>query len=492
MKLFNTVLFIIVSCACVTLPIVGIASDEVSFAAVAADADQRLATSLQELAEQRSKISSEKLPIAQSINRLEDQVLTERRKLDELLRKKMSRQLDLNKLQEEVDYLHTQNEFVDSLLNDFVRDFEGRLDLSETPLYESITAEAKLAPSNVNLTAAEKRSKQMAVIRTALSRIEDKLGGNIFAGEALSPNGELVSGRFLQMGPVVYFASENGQVFGLTETQSNAADPVVIALPNKTAGTLPDTLAAGSGLVPFDVTLGKAVKIFSSSKSLSQYVEDGGEVGYVIIALGIASILIALFKTIELLKFRVATPVDIDFILDKIIKSKFQDAFARAELFSGSAAAMLKVGIEHFGEKRAMLEELMFEHILTARPKLERLLPFLSITAATAPLLGLLGTVIGMIKTFQLITIFGTGDAKSLSTGISEALVTTALGLIVAIPILIIHGMLSRMAKKKLAILEQGLISFVNFSAQNRASGTRKKHEDSEPESPEGLITELA
>jgi biopolymer transport protein ExbB len=93
---------------------------------------------------------------------------------------------------------------------------------------------------------------------------------------------------------------------------------------------------------------------------------------------------------------------------------------------------------------------------------LERFLPFLAITAATAPLLGLLGTVTGMIKTFQLITIFGTGDAKSLSSGISEALVTTAEGLIVAIPILIVHGSLSRMAKHKLSLLEQLSAAFVN------------------------------
>ena len=67
-----------------------------------------------------------------------------------------------------------------------------------------------------------------------------------------------------------------------------------------------------------------------------------------------------------------------------------------------------------------------------------------------------------MIKTFTLITIFGTGDAKSLSSGISEALVTTELGLIVAIPSLILHGLLSRMAKQKIGDLEQISVSFIN------------------------------
>ena len=124
--------------------------------------------------------------------------------------------------------------------------------------------------------------------------------------------------------------------------------------------------------------------------------------------------------------------------------------------------ARITTGVEHVDQDREVVEEMLFERILRVRPTLERFLPFLAITAAAAPLLGLLGTVIGMIKTFQLITIFGTGDAKSLSSGISEALVTTALGLIVAIPTLIMHGGLSRMAKHKLGLLEQISTAFVN------------------------------
>jgi biopolymer transport protein ExbB len=89
-------------------------------------------------------------------------------------------------------------------------------------------------------------------------------------------------------------------------------------------------------------------------------------------------------------------------------------------------------------------------------------LPFIALTAAAAPLLGLLGTVTGMIKTFNLITIFGTGDAKSLSSGISEALITTALGLVIAIPALIAHGMLARMARQKLGDMEQTAVGFIN------------------------------
>ena len=94
---------------------------------------------------------------------------------------------------------------------------------------------------------------------------------------------------------------------------------------------------------------------------------------------------------------------------------------------------MVVVAVEHFDGKRRLLEELLYEKLLSIRPKLERFLPFLAVTAATAPLMGLLGTIDGMIKTFKLITKFGTGDARTLSSGISEALVTTN-GLVVAIP----------------------------------------------------------
>ena len=109
-----------------------------------------------------------------------------------------------------------------------------------------------------------------------------------------------------------------------------------------------------------------------------------------------------------------------------------------------------------------MWEEIMYETMLETQPRLERFLPLIAITAATAPLLGLLGTVTGMINTFKLITLFGTGDAKSLSSGISEALITTEFGLIVAIPALILHALLSRKCQAILAAMEKYAVIFSN------------------------------
>ncbi|MFM8358168.1 MAG: MotA/TolQ/ExbB proton channel family protein [Verrucomicrobiota bacterium] len=100
--------------------------------------------------------------------------------------------------------------------------------------------------------------------------------------------------------------------------------------------------------------------------------------------------------------------------------------------------------------------------MLGARSKLERGLPFLALAATTGPLMGLLGTVTGMIATFKLISSFGSGDPKLLAAGISEALMATATGMAVAIPALLLHAFMSRQAKGILGSMEQTAVGFVN------------------------------
>jgi CBS domain-containing protein len=118
--------------------------------------------------------------------------------------------------------------------------------------------------------------------------------------------------------------------------------------------------------------------------------------------------------------------------------------------------------VEHLKEPAELIEEVMYETVLATRLKLQRFLPFIAISAASAPLLGLLGTVTGIINTFKLITVFGSGDVKTLSGGISEALITTEFGLIVAIPSLLLHAFLSRKARHIIDEMEKTAIAFNN------------------------------
>ena len=123
---------------------------------------------------------------------------------------------------------------------------------------------------------------------------------------------------------------------------------------------------------------------------------------------------------------------------------------------------MLAVGVEHRREPRELIEEVMYEQVLSTRLRLQRLLPFVAIAASSAPLLGLLGTVTGIINTFKLITVFGSGDVKTLSGGISEALITTEFGLIVAIPSLLMYAFLSRKARGVVGRMEKAAVALAN------------------------------
>ena len=107
-------------------------------------------------------------------------------------------------------------------------------------------------------------------------------------------------------------------------------------------------------------------------------------------------------------------------------------------------------------------EEVLYEKMIAIRDSLKSWLPFIAITAATAPMLGLLGTVSGLIRTFSVISVEGTGEAQSISGGISEALITTLFGLAVAIPAFIIHALLSRRAKGIEQNTERVALGFLN------------------------------
>jgi biopolymer transport protein ExbB len=131
-------------------------------------------------------------------------------------------------------------------------------------------------------------------------------------------------------------------------------------------------------------------------------------------------------------------------------------------------ARVLKAGLSSRQMQREEMENALQEAILKEIPPMERFLSTLGMLAAIAPLLGLLGTVIGMIETFHVITLHGTGDPRLMSGGISEALVTTMLGLSVAIPLMLSQTLLNRAVDKHIGQMEEKAVSLVNIIHKNR------------------------
>jgi len=382
-----------------------------------------------------------------------------------------NRQVDLNALENEVNARSEQNTYVRSLLTEYIRAFRTRIHHSEIQAYDEMAQEAQTAVDDINLTEAQKFEVQIALVRASLDRVKDIIGGHTFEGNAIVEGGLLNEGNYALVGPIAVFSNSDGSQTGLAEIQANAKSdlPVIFDIGAQYSKDIVALTTTGTGNLPVDPSLGNAIKIELTSETLWQHINKGGMVIWFILGLALAASLVSIFKWFEINSVKRPKPGDLQTILNDLNKGDKDAALAKASSIPGPFGELLIAGVNHANEEKELLEEILYERLLATQPKLERLLPFIALTAGAAQLLGLLGTVTGMIQTFKLITVFGTGDAKSLSSGISEALITTEFGLYVAIPALLAGALLSRKAKGTLSEMEQTSVAFVNGLANRRS-----------------------
>ncbi|NCF15635.1 MAG: energy transducer TonB [Gammaproteobacteria bacterium] len=205
--------------------------------------------------------------------------------------------------------------------------------------------------------------------------------------------------------------------------------------------TTGDLMGAESGAVALglDVTRGGILALLVESPTLRDRIEQGGIVGYCIIALGIIGLLIAIMRWLALST------------ADRKVKAQLKRESASTDNPLGRVLAAYE---SNRGADTETIELKLSEAALKEMPDLTKGLLFIKVVAAVAPLMGLLGTVTGMIKTFQVITLYGAGDPKMMAGGISQALMTTVLGLCVAIPMVLLHTVVSGKSRKIVNILQ--------------------------------------
>lgn len=202
-----------------------------------------------------------------------------------------------------------------------------------------------------------------------------------------------------------------------------------------------------------DPTRGQLLSLLVKAPSLRERIDQGGIIGYIIMVLGLCAILLAIQR----------------FVMLQYLGSKIKAQIKQPEKPENNPLGRILAVYEH--NKSADLEAVelkLGEAILKEVPRINAYLPLLKIIAAIAPLLGLLGTVTGMIITFQAITLFGAGDPKLMANGISQALMTTVQGLCVAIPTLLLHNMVAGKAKHLSEILEQESVALVAAHSENQ------------------------
>lgn len=205
---------------------------------------------------------------------------------------------------------------------------------------------------------------------------------------------------------------------------------------------------------PVDPSKGALLNLLTQRASLSETIEQGGVVGYIIIGIGILGTLLALWRL---------------FVLWTTSSKVNSQAKSDTASEGNPLGRVLKIYQDNPEADVETLELKLDEAILREISGLETFLSTIKVFSAIAPLLGLLGTVTGMIETFQMITLFGTGDPKLMAGGISEALVTTMLGLVVAIPLTLLHSLVQSRAKSVAEVIEEQSAGMVARRAEASA-----------------------
>ncbi|MGH8019294.1 MAG: MotA/TolQ/ExbB proton channel family protein [Opitutaceae bacterium] len=397
------------------------------------------------------------------MTQLESEILGKRHELRAAQRERENAQTGAERLRVEVKAREDENAYMRNLMAEYIRNFDTRVHPSEVQLYREQAFEALNVSENPNMAAAQKFEQQIAVIRTALDRIEKVIGGERFEGAALDAGGVVKEGRFSLVGPIAMFSSADGAIHGVAQGQVNAQLPAVVSIHDGRFDEDIATLTAtGAGFLPVDASLGNALRLELTRDSFIEHLRKGGPVMIPILLLALATIAVAVFKFFDITSVKPAPSGTVRQLVEHVNKGENARALGLAASIPGPFGDVLAAGVKHAHEDRELLDEVLYERLLAAQPRLERLLAFISLAAGAAPLLGLLGTVTGMIQTFKLITVFGTGDAGKLADGISEALITTEYGLIVAIPALLVHAVLLRLARRRLSRLEQAALAFAN------------------------------
>ena len=269
-----------------------------------------------------------------------------------------------------------------------------------------------------------------------------------FDTEVLTADGKLTNLNVLRIG-TFSLSSEGKFLKHLIDTNQ------VEFLPSQPSGVskrkLDNLQSAESGTftVDIDPTRGAILEKLIQKKTFLQRITDGGLVGYVIILLGL---------------FGVALSAERIYVLRDKLSEIYNQEKDISNIGSNLLGDLLQVAKDNASESIESLEIILDEKIQSITPMIEVRVKAIKLIATVAPLLGLLGTVIGMIETFQAITLFGTGDPKLMAGGISQALVTTMLGLIVAAPLLFLHSYAENYSKSIIGFLEEKASGIVAMS----------------------------
>jgi biopolymer transport protein ExbB len=298
---------------------------------------------------------------------------------------------------------------------------------------------------------------QKADFREQLGRLQElvdaqseSLRPQWHSGRFLLTDGSAADGKLLALGPVQWFLQPERALGGLATTSEGVTSARLVFDGSAARGLLALS-DKGEGTITFDPTLTRVLKLADSRETLWDQLVKGGLWVIPIVGFGLFAAVVAIAKGLWLYRLPRLQPA-----LAARVRSAFAEGSAAVAALQrelqGAQAELLRIALGAGNQTHR--DEQIYVCLLRWRHKLDQWLGSIALTASVSPLLGLVGTVSGMITTFKLMTVFGSSDANTVSAGISEAMITTKLGLVVAVPSLIAHALMNRRAKSYFAELE--------------------------------------
>jgi biopolymer transport protein ExbB len=276
--------------------------------------------------------------------------------------------------------------------------------------------------------------------------------------QVVAPEGNMVNAEVVRVGP--FSATTGGKYLNYLPTQG------VLAIMARQPGSKFQVPAKGvesaskgytEGVL--DPTRGVLLTIYSQRPNWIERIQRGEAVGYIIITVGVVGALLAIYQLFYLSIMRGKVKNQLKFINDPGLDNPL-----------GRVLATFKGDKEKMEQDAEVIELRISEAVLKEVPPLERFQSFLRLCVAAGPLLGLIGTVIGMIITFQSITESGSSDPKLMASGISQAMIATVLGLSIAIPLLFMNAWLSSLSKSIVQVLDEQSAGLLAQRLENKAN----------------------
>lgn len=380
-----------------------------------------------------------------------------------------------NQIQEaETQWVNAQSmsETMQSQITATQRELESMDDARTTLEATFQQAESTLEPFGLEqLKSADYLSSQGgervdALFDSALGLLSRINGMRRSPGAFFLADGTEVAGEILRIGNVA--------AYGISTKGSGALAPAGegrLKVWSTPATETANALAAGNTPASMGIFLfeseSRAIEE-TAGKTILSVIESGGTIAWIIVALGALGLVLIILRLMFLRRAGAATSNIVATVGGLIRQGNIEAAMAACKTFKGSTARVVAAAVRNLDRDRTHLEDIISEAILHESSYLNRFGAMILVIAAVAPLLGLLGTVTGMITTFDIITEFGTGDPKLLSGGISIALVTTEIGLAVAIPALLMGNVLSGWAESIKDDMEKGALGVINQYKEHR------------------------